>query len=106
MVVKNKSTINLAGIFVSLAAALEREYLDAGKEDLRMLINNAALNEVVAKEAVTRLLNELDSDQTEALLHRYEAITNELNTSVVSSAVEMAELVNETKTKSSDGIKD
>ena len=43
MVVKNKSTINLAGIFVSLAAALEREYLDAGKEDLRMLINNAAL---------------------------------------------------------------
>ena len=61
---------------------------------------------MVAKEAVTRLLNELDSDQTEALLHRYEAITNELNTSVVSSAVEMAELVNETKTKSSDGIKD
>ena len=105
MVVKNKSTINLSGIFVSLAAALEREYLDAGKEDLRMLINNSALNEVVAKEAVTRLLNELDSDQTEALLHRHEAITHELNTSVVSSAVEMAEWVNETKTKRNDEVR-
>ena len=105
MVVENKSTINSAGIFVSLAAALEREYLDAGKEELRMLINNAALNEVVAKEAVTRLLNELDSDQTEALLHRYEAITNELNTSVVSSAVEMAEVVNGIQAKRNDEVK-
>ena len=106
MVVKNKSTINLAGIFVSLAAALEREYLDAGKEDLRMLINNAALNEVVSKEAVTRLLNEIDNDRSEVWMHRYEAITSQLHTSVVDSAIEMAELVNETKTKSSDGIKD
>lgn len=97
MVVKNKSTINLAGIFVSLAAALEREYLDASKEDLRMLINNASLNEVVAKEAVTRLLNEMDSGQTEAMLRRYEAITHELNAGVVDSAIEMAEVVGETK---------
>ena len=94
MVVKNKSTINLAGIFVSLAAALEKEYLDANGEDLRILINNAALNEVVAKEAVTRLLNEIDSDQAEVWLHRYEAITSQLHTSVVDSAIEMAEVVN------------
>ena len=98
MVVENKSLINLAGLFTALAASLEKDYMVTGEKNVRMLVNNAALNEVVAKEAVTRLINELDPEQAETWLHRYEALTSELYIDVISTAVEMAEVVQK-KTK-------
>lgn len=105
MVVENKSLINLAGLFTALAASLEKDYMMTSEKNVRILVNNAALNEVVANEAVKRLINELDPKQAEAWLHRYEAITSELYIDVIDTAVEMAEVVQK-KTKSSDGIKD
>lgn len=94
---KDLTDMQMVAIYTGIAARLEKEYLteELDRGEIRNLIHNASINQIVGAEAVKRVLKEAGVDDVEAYTERYKALMSQLSTEVLESAIDLVEFSNE-----------